>query len=100
MADAATETTEKRGRKHGSKVKRRVTFRGDVLEKALRERGWSQREFARRIGTTDSHMSSLIATDLSNPGAIMADTLWVIARALDMPMEAFVQELEPDSAAS
>jgi transcriptional regulator with XRE-family HTH domain len=54
----------------------------------LAERGWSQRELARRAGLSQAAVSRVIAGD-NRPGLVLCEG---IAKALDLPLETVLIE--------
>lgn len=94
-----TEMNGKRtpGRQAGQKVARkprRVVFLPEVLEERRIALGLTQSQLADRLEVDQSRVSALEISDGSTvPGG---PTLYLLSKALDLPMEAFLQELPPE----
>ena len=80
-----------RGRPAGpNQRERRVLFLGELLEDLRLARGWTQAELAKRTGLNQAQISQLEAG--GNPP--FSSTLYLIAKAMGVPMETFLAEAE------
>ena len=73
------------GKKIGSKrdMDRIVDYVTEAIKKKLKEKDWSQRDLAKKIGKTEAWVSRKIGDDIKTKRRITIDDLSLIARGLD-----------------